>query len=568
MTPLPKPSVDTGAGLERVVSILQGVPSNYDTDLFAGILARAQDLSGVSLGEDPEKDVSLRVVADHARAVAFLIGDGVLPANEGRGYVLRRILRRAARHGVLLGVDRPFLHSVADVVIDEMGGAFPELAERRAYVTDRIRREEERFLETLSKGLALLERRDPRGQGAGWRGSPRHRRLQALRHLRISGGSHRGHPQQPRSRDRRRGLRDSHGRAARAFTRGLEGDRRRRRRGGARAYRRRRDHELLRLRQPRDELGDPRAAGRREERRERRRRKRSRGGGRGDALLRRERRAGGRPRRDLHSGWTGRGHRYPEAGGRPDRALGKGGLGHGSGRRNRGALGRRRRPLGDGAQPLRHASAARGAASGDRAPGHAEGFPRGARPSALRLHARHAAFGRADRPHRDAGESMDRVERRGRGQRALLPGCDQRRCHRDLRGEVRGSGTRGLVRRRLDGALRRHPRPRDRRHRTPQDSLRDRDRCGGAANRGAHRHRSAPAPSRAGTHPSSDRRDSQGAGGGDGPPRREATGGTQDGGSPAHRTAQGSARRRGLGPGFAGQGRERHQGHWPLEPRE
>jgi len=157
MTPLPKPSVDTGAGLERVVSILQGVPGNYETDLFTGILARAQDLSGVSLGEDPEKDVSLRVVADHARAVAFLIGDGLLPANEGRGYVLRRILRRAARHGVLLGLDRPFLHSVAEVVIDEMGGAFPELAERRAYVTDRIRREEERFLDTLSKGLALLE---------------------------------------------------------------------------------------------------------------------------------------------------------------------------------------------------------------------------------------------------------------------------------------------------------------------------------------------------------------------------------------------------------------------------
>jgi alanyl-tRNA synthetase len=157
MTPLPKPSVDTGAGLERVVSILQGVKSNYQTDLFTGILARAQDLSGVSLGEDPDKDVSLRVVADHARAVAFLIGDGLLPTNEGRGYVLRRILRRAARHGVLLGLDRPFLYSVADVVIDEMGGAFSELAERRAYITDRIRREEERFLETLSKGLALLE---------------------------------------------------------------------------------------------------------------------------------------------------------------------------------------------------------------------------------------------------------------------------------------------------------------------------------------------------------------------------------------------------------------------------
>jgi len=169
MTPLPKPSVDTGAGLERVVSILQGVPSVYDIELFTAILARAQDLSGVSLGEDPERDVSLRVVADHARAVAFLIGDGVLPANEGRGYVLRRILRRAARHGVLLGVDRPFLYSVADVVIDEMGGAFPELAERRAYITDRIRREEERFLETLSKGLALLESeiREVKERGGG-----------------------------------------------------------------------------------------------------------------------------------------------------------------------------------------------------------------------------------------------------------------------------------------------------------------------------------------------------------------------------------------------------------------
>jgi len=157
LTPLPKPCVDTGAGLERVASVVQGVASNYDTDLFRPLLKRGQELSGVQYGADPEKDVSLRVVADHARACTFLIGDGVLPANEGRGYVLRRILRRAARHGVLLGLDRPFLHGVADAVIDEMGAAYPELVERRAFVTDRIRREEERFLETLSKGLALLE---------------------------------------------------------------------------------------------------------------------------------------------------------------------------------------------------------------------------------------------------------------------------------------------------------------------------------------------------------------------------------------------------------------------------
>jgi len=157
MAPLPRPSIDTGAGLERLAAVIQGVRSNYDTDLFRGILERAQELSGVVLGEDPEKDVSLRVVADHARAVAFLIGEGVLPSNEGRGYVLRRILRRAARHGVLLGTERPFLHGVADAVIDEMGEAYPDLVERRAYITDRVRREEERFLETLSKGLALLE---------------------------------------------------------------------------------------------------------------------------------------------------------------------------------------------------------------------------------------------------------------------------------------------------------------------------------------------------------------------------------------------------------------------------
>jgi len=157
MTPLPRPSIDTGAGLERLAAVIQGSPSNYDTDLFAGILARAQDLSGVTRGDDPEKDVSLHVVADHARALCFLIGDGVLPSNEGRGYVLRRILRRAARHGVLLGVERPFLYQVADAVIDEMAPAYPELAERRAFISDRVRREEERFLETLTVGLALLE---------------------------------------------------------------------------------------------------------------------------------------------------------------------------------------------------------------------------------------------------------------------------------------------------------------------------------------------------------------------------------------------------------------------------
>jgi alanyl-tRNA synthetase len=167
LNPLPKPCVDTGAGLERVVSVLQGKDWNYDTDLFAPIIARAAELSGVRYGASADGDVSLRVVADHARAVAFLIGDGVLPSNEGRGYVLRRILRRAARHGVLLGLDGPFLHSVCDAVIDKMSAPYPALAERRRYITERVKREEERFGETLSKGLALLQDEVAKAKAAG-----------------------------------------------------------------------------------------------------------------------------------------------------------------------------------------------------------------------------------------------------------------------------------------------------------------------------------------------------------------------------------------------------------------
>jgi len=169
---LPRPSIDTGAGLERLAAVIQGAPSNYDTDLFHGILARAQELAGVERGADPEQDVSLNVIADHARALTFLIGDGVLPSNEGRGYVLRRILRRAARHGALLGLEKPFLHHVSDAVVDAMSGAYPELSERRAYIADRIEREEGRFLETLANGLALLEDEIARLRREGGRALP------------------------------------------------------------------------------------------------------------------------------------------------------------------------------------------------------------------------------------------------------------------------------------------------------------------------------------------------------------------------------------------------------------
>jgi alanyl-tRNA synthetase len=155
--PLPKPSIDTGMGLERITRLLQGVDSNYDTDLFKPLVQRIAEIAQKRYGASPDSDVSIRVIADHARACAFLVGDGVLPSNEGRGYVLRRVLRRAARHGVLLGVQEPFLFDVADQVVDEMAEAYPDLAKRRAFVLDTIKREEERFGKTLGRGLALLD---------------------------------------------------------------------------------------------------------------------------------------------------------------------------------------------------------------------------------------------------------------------------------------------------------------------------------------------------------------------------------------------------------------------------
>ncbi|HON39150.1 MAG: alanine--tRNA ligase [Desulfomonilia bacterium] len=157
MTPLPNPSIDTGMGLERVTAVMQGVKSNYDTDLFTPLISFITQLSKVRYGENEDTDVSLRVVADHARAGAFLVGDGVLPSNEGRGYVLRRILRRAIRHGKLLGMDKPFLHKVAMEVVALMSDAYPDLKTRKGFIDKVIANEEERFLKTLDRGLALLD---------------------------------------------------------------------------------------------------------------------------------------------------------------------------------------------------------------------------------------------------------------------------------------------------------------------------------------------------------------------------------------------------------------------------
>ncbi len=156
MTPLPKPSIDTGMGLERVVSILQDAATNYDTDLMMPIIRKAEELSEKKLGDAHESDVAMKVISDHSRAAAFLIGDGVLPSNEGRGYVLRRIMRRAIRYGRNIGLTKPFLHETADVVFNIMKPAYPELSEAKAFITNVIRNEEIRFSETLDNGLRLL----------------------------------------------------------------------------------------------------------------------------------------------------------------------------------------------------------------------------------------------------------------------------------------------------------------------------------------------------------------------------------------------------------------------------
>ncbi|MCU0579511.1 MAG: alanine--tRNA ligase, partial [Desulfobacterota bacterium] len=156
LTPLPKPSIDTGMGLERITAVKQGVPNNFASDLFGPLIQTIQELSGVRIGHSESTDVSIKVIADHSRALAFLMADGALPSNEGRGYVIRRILRRAARHGKVLGLDQPFLYRMTQAVAETMGDVYPEIRDHLPMTRQVVQKEEERFLETLDFGLKLL----------------------------------------------------------------------------------------------------------------------------------------------------------------------------------------------------------------------------------------------------------------------------------------------------------------------------------------------------------------------------------------------------------------------------
>ncbi|HIN34100.1 MAG TPA: alanine--tRNA ligase [Nitrospirales bacterium] len=155
--PLPAPSIDTGMGLERLAAVSQGTSNNYTTDVFRDVLVAIGERASVTFGNNLQTDRSMQVIADHLRAIAFLITDGILPSNEGRGYVLRRILRRAARHGKLLGIQEPFLHAIIPTVVQSMGEPYPELHSSSAIIVKTTQVEEERFITTLAEGLRMLD---------------------------------------------------------------------------------------------------------------------------------------------------------------------------------------------------------------------------------------------------------------------------------------------------------------------------------------------------------------------------------------------------------------------------
>ncbi len=165
--PLPKPSIDTGMGLERLTAVAQGVLSNYDSDLFRPLLTAIARRAGAQYGDAEQADRSMRVIADHLRAMTFLMTDGVLPSNEGRGYVLRRILRRAARHGRLLGIVEPFLHELTSAVVDQMGDVYSEVTRAASTIVEATKGEEERFIATLDQGLPILNDMIEKTRAAG-----------------------------------------------------------------------------------------------------------------------------------------------------------------------------------------------------------------------------------------------------------------------------------------------------------------------------------------------------------------------------------------------------------------
>ncbi|MDJ1630785.1 alanine--tRNA ligase-related protein [Bacillus velezensis] len=185
-TPLPKKNIDTGMGLERMVSVIQDVPTNFDTDLFMPIIEATERISGDVYGKDAVKDTAFKVIADHIRTVAFAVSDGAPPSNEGRGYVLRRLLRRAVRYAKTLGISRPFMYELVPTVAGIMDAFYPEVKEKQEFIAKVIKTEEERFHETLNEGLAILSDVIKKEKEKATH-HLRKRRIQTVRYVRIPG---------------------------------------------------------------------------------------------------------------------------------------------------------------------------------------------------------------------------------------------------------------------------------------------------------------------------------------------------------------------------------------------
>ena len=186
LTPLPENNIDTGLGLERMAAILQGVDSVFDTDAFRPLIDLAEEMSGRSYDDDHATTRAMRIIADHSRGTAFLIADGVVPSNEDRGYVLRRVMRRAIQQGRALGLETPWLGRFAERTIEMMAGAYPELAEHRETIIRWVADEEVAFGRTLDRGTQLLARLVSEAKDAGNLVDRRGGRLHAPRHLRLS----------------------------------------------------------------------------------------------------------------------------------------------------------------------------------------------------------------------------------------------------------------------------------------------------------------------------------------------------------------------------------------------
>ena len=296
LTPLPRPSIDTGMGLERVAAVLQGKLSNYETDLIRPIIEHAADLFGTSLpATNPRVDTALRITADHARATAFLIHDGVLPSNEGRGYVLRKIMRRAMRNARMVGVDDPYLYKLTGFVAELMQPAYPEMMESVQRVARVVKDEEHRYATTFLVAEKHVPRRSQiRVAGSAIPGAAAFK-LYDTYGLALD-------EQEDMARERgltidREGFEQRDGAAARARPRQLEGRRKGRGRSGLSEAARTGPHEIPGLRRPRGQFPRHRSAGREADRRRGSRRRPGRTGARSDAVLRRGRRPGRRPRR-------------------------------------------------------------------------------------------------------------------------------------------------------------------------------------------------------------------------------------------------------------------------------